>query len=58
MKTEEMMVTVDGIITFTGTYEECKDYIVNNFTFEEFNVDYIDIIQESGRCASFVLEWK
>jgi len=53
-----MEVIFNDSVVFTGTFEECKAYIVNNFTPFEFDADLIDIIEESGRCASFLLEWK
>lgn len=43
---------------FTGTLKECKDYIVKTFTLQETLDMDIDIINDIGRCASYILEWK
>lgn len=50
-------VFVKGIVVFTGEFTECKKYITDNFTIAEFNKDYIDIVHEAGRLASYVLKW-
>jgi len=54
-----MIVMIGDKAAFTGSYEECKEYITSRFTVEEYDHmgDLIDIIDERGRCASFVLEW-
>jgi len=54
------VIMIDSTV-FNGSYGECKNYIVTKFSPAEVDSlgDYLDIINcESGRCASYVLEWK
>lgn len=54
-----MFVLVNDKNSFSGTFEECKDYITSRFTPTEFDAmgDGVMIVYDTGRAASFILEW-
>jgi len=58
MNHDELNVIFNDSVVFTGTFDKCKDYITSKFSASEFDMGLIDIIEQSGRAASYVLEWK